>query len=846
MPKLIIDGREIEVEKGTLVIDAAEQLGIMIPRFCYHEALGNVGACRLCAVMFVDGPVKGLRMSCMVEAKDEMVVATNHPEAVAFRSAVIEWLMVNHPHDCPVCDEGGHCLLQDMTVAGGHGSRRYWGPKRTYADQHLGPLVQHEMNRCIHCYRCVRYYREYAGYEDYGVFGMAQRVYFGRFSPGRLESPFAGNLIDVCPTGTLTDKPSRYRARRWDLQRGAGICLHCSLGCSITTGVRYRDVVRIEARKNPETNDYFICDRGRYGFEYANLPKRPRQAQIDGQPASMDDAILAAAARLEQYKKTNALAIYTSARASLESQAMAVHLAHHAEFPAPSFFSGQYEREIVREIVAELDEEIVCSQKDIRDSDLIIVVLADALGEAPMLALALRQAARRGADVIVVDPRPVELPCSCTHIPASRAQSIGVLGAITRHTFAAPEKDSGFYEFWDQLPDAFPKELDATVCDVVAKKLSQARRPCVVSGTRLASAGFPGVFAGLVRLWRERGKDARLFTILPGPNAFGAALLDTTAGRSAEELLHAIESGDVTGLICAEADIFSCSINRERTRKILEKLETCIVLDHVPSDTSEMAHVFIPTQNVFEAGGGFVNQEGRLQYSTPVYAGGLPVRQDGAGSHPPRTFSSHIPGGDPRPLWQVFAQIENALVPQSPCITSGWDVIKNVFPIVPDTPPQSSDWGMRLVPAMKDGPRIGAVVCPPCIIGPATLDVLAVETVFGTEELSAYGRLVPGLAAGPEAFMHENEAAKRGFIQDDIIVMSLADGLVRAVLHVRNDMAENTLVLRRPEGLCTLVAGRIPDSGIEHQVWKERENENAGRVEYDPIETGEECPWKQR
>ncbi len=846
MPKLIIDGRQIEVDKGTLVIDAAEQLGIMIPRFCYHEALGNVGACRLCAVMFEDGPVKGLRMSCMEKARDDMVVSTNHPEAVAFREAVIEWLMVNHPHDCPVCDEGGHCLLQDMTVSGGHGQRRYWGKKRTYADQNLGPLVQHEMNRCIHCYRCVRYYREYAGYEDYGVFGMAQRVYFGRFSSGRLESPFAGNLIDLCPTGTLTDKPSRYRGRRWDMQRSPGICLHCSLGCATVNGARYREVLRVEARKNPDTNDYFICDRGRYGFEYANLPNRPRQPRIDGAPTTMDAAIRAIATRIDTCRDTHSIAVLSSTRTSLESQAMAVRFTLRAGFPPPAFFSGQYEHEIVRETVAEIDQEISCSLNDIRKSDLIFLVLTDGLGEAPMLALSLRQAVRKGADVVVIDPRHVELPCACTHIPASRAQSVGILGLLTRQAFPAPSQESDFCEFWEHLPPESPKEIDETLLADVAQKLAQAKRPISVSGTRLASAGLPGVVAGLVRFWRENEKQASLFSILPGANAFGAALLDSPASQSAEALLDAIEAGTITTLVCAESDIFTCSINRERTRKILQRLETLVVMDYLPSDATDMAHVFVPTQNVFEAGGGFVNQEGRLQYSAPVHAGGVPIRQAGNGSHPPRTFSEYIPGGEPLPLWNVLARLEKELVIDTHEVTSGWEVVRSAFPAIPDKPPQSFTHGFHLLPQKKEGPPIGAIVCPTCIIGKVNLDMLAVESVFGTEELSSYGQLIPRLASGPEAFMHEDDAKARGFLQDDILVFSLADGLVRAVLHVRSDMARNTLVLRRPEGLCTLVAGRIPDSGEEHLVWKERENENAGRVEDDPIETGEECPWKQK
>ena len=262
MPNLIIDEREIEVPDGTKVIEAAERLGIMIPRFCYHEALGSVGACRLCAVKFIEGHKKGIDMSCMVEAKDGMVVSTTHPEALAFRKFIIECLMLNHPHDCPVCDEGGHCLLQDETVSGGHGRRRYSDKKRTYLDQDLGPFVQHEMNRCIHCFRCRRFYQDFAGYRDLGVMQIGNREYFGRFESGRLESPFSGNLIDICPTGVYTDKPARFKGRRWNFERGPSLCLHCSLGCNTTGSARYREMVRLEARQNPKVNNHFICDRG--------------------------------------------------------------------------------------------------------------------------------------------------------------------------------------------------------------------------------------------------------------------------------------------------------------------------------------------------------------------------------------------------------------------------------------------------------------------------------------------------------------------------------------------------------------------------------------------------------
>ncbi len=180
MPKLIIDDIAVEVAEGVTVLEAAQSVGIPIPHFCYHPALGKAGACRVCAVKMLDGPVKGIQMSCMLPAQDGMVVSTTDHEAVAMRRQVIEWLMINHPHDCPVCDEGGECQLQDFTIAGGHGLRRYTGKKRTHVNQYLGPKIAHEMNRCIQCYRCVRFYQEFAGGTDFGVMGSAGRVYFGR------------------------------------------------------------------------------------------------------------------------------------------------------------------------------------------------------------------------------------------------------------------------------------------------------------------------------------------------------------------------------------------------------------------------------------------------------------------------------------------------------------------------------------------------------------------------------------------------------------------------------------------------------------------------------------------
>ncbi|MCF6180399.1 MAG: 2Fe-2S iron-sulfur cluster-binding protein, partial [Geopsychrobacter sp.] len=322
MPTLTIDNQQVTVNEGVTILAAAEQAGISIPHFCYHKALGAVGACRMCAVTIHNGIFKGLQMSCLIKVEEGMLVTTDDERSVAFRAQVSEWLMLNHPHDCPVCDEGGECQLQEMTIATGHGRRRYSGKKRTHKNQNLGPFVAQEMNRCIQCYRCVRTYRDYCGGGDFGVMGSRNRIFFGRFQDGPLESDFTGNIIDVCPTGVLTDKTFRFKSRPWDLQEGPSICPHCSLGCATVPGGRYRELQRVRGGINEKVNGFFICDRGRFGSSYVNHPDRPRQARSGERLIAVADALQqldVQARKLIETDGPEAVLLPGSNRASLES-----------------------------------------------------------------------------------------------------------------------------------------------------------------------------------------------------------------------------------------------------------------------------------------------------------------------------------------------------------------------------------------------------------------------------------------------------------------------------------------------------------------------------------------------
>jgi len=716
MPKIIIDDREIEVASGTKVIEAAEQLGIMIPRFCYHPALGSVGACRVCAVKFLQGPFKGVQMSCMIEAQDGMVVSTMDEEAVDFRKHVIEWLMLNHPHDCPVCDEGGHCLLQDMTIAGGHGIRRFAGKKRTYTDQYLGPLVQHEMNRCIHCYRCSRYYQEYTGYLDLGVMRSANRTYFGRFQEGILESPFSGNLTDICPTGVYTDKPSRFFGRRWDYQRSPTICINCSLGCHTVVGFRYREARRQEARFSPVVNGYFICDRGRYGHFYNGSESRPRSALISGREAAIAQALQKARKKLDQIRQEagpSAAAAVGSSRSSLETQSMLRYFCRVNNWDDPVFFTDQALSVKMKSAVTRLEPELAVSLREVEKADFILVVGADPVNEAPMLAPAMRQAYRNGAAVAVLDPRPVALPLDFTHLPVALNELGFCTGLIIKAAVdqeAAAALGQGAAEFYAAAPDEhLVDEIRREQILAVIQDLRQSRRPVIVCGTGIVPPQIPGLAADLALLLQAAKKRAGLFYLLPGANAFGAGLVSDPE-RSFLQIVEGIESGEVKALMLAECDPFNHFADRKRLERAVDQLELLVVMDYLNSEAVARADLFLPTATLYEAGGHYINQEGRLQIVAKAYKGGLPIVQSGGGDHPPRTYGVGIPAAEARPAWQMLAELtdKHSGAAKEP------DWLADITPEIAGLP-LSDD-----IPA--DGVRLdSAAVCLPEGVGTGTL-----------------------------------------------------------------------------------------------------------------------------
>ena len=522
MAVIHIDGTTVEVDSSDNLLQACLSLGIDVPYFCYHPALGSVGSCRQCAVKQFqnkDDMEAGrgrLVMSCMVAPGDDMYISVTDDEAKAFRKSMVELLMTNHPHDCPTCEEGGHCHLQDMTYMSGHSRRRYRFTKRTHHNQDLGPFIAHEMNRCIACYRCVRFYKDYAGGEDLGVYGSNNRVYFGRDKDGQFESEFSGNLTEVCPTGVFTDKThsDRYN-RKWDMQYAPSICHGCSAGCNISPGERYGELRRIENRYNGDVNRYFLCDRGRFGYGYVNRADRPTQAleRINDKHVKINiDYALDETIKRIKDKKVIGIG---SPRASLETNFSLKNLVGFDNF---STGLNHQQQALVNKCIEVLSTEGIYnpSMADIEAHDAVLVLGEDITQTSSRVALSVRQAAKneglKMAAALQTQPwlaEPVKRIAQDALSPVyvvdvtqtklediSKASVVATPEDIVKLGFKVADEIAGLADDLTQIvapqADTAERETDAmqALAQQIAYDLIQADQPLVVSGSSLSSTAL--------------------------------------------------------------------------------------------------------------------------------------------------------------------------------------------------------------------------------------------------------------------------------------------------------------------------------------------------------------------
>lgn len=629
MATLYIDNKSYEVKPGKNLLETCLSLGIDLPYFCWHPALGSVGACRQCAIKVYkdENDQKGrLIMSCMEPVTNNQRISIKDHEAVEFREHVIEWLMTNHPHDCAVCDEGGSCHLQDMTVMTGHAYRRFQFKKRTHRNQYLGPFINHEMNRCIQCYRCVRYYKDYAGGKDLDAFASRSNVYFGRHQDGVLENEFSGNLTEICPTGVFTDKTLKeHYTRKWDLTTAPSICNHCSLGCNTIAGERYGSLRLITTRYHGDINGYFLCDRGRFGYEFVNAPDRIKTASVKGQPADRDQ-VLTEVSRILSSSRTIGIG---SPRASLQS-----NYALRALVGKDNFYHGvsNNEHDLANLAIKILQEGPApnASMKSVETADAVFILGEDLINTAPMLALAVRQSVRQ---LPLQDLSKINVPV--WNDAAARELIQEDKGPLFIATVQETKLDEISTQTFHGSPDeiarlgfAVAQLIDSSlplVADLsqdtkmlalrIATALSQAKRPVIISGASCETDHVMKAAANVAWALNKKNEQAGIALVLPECNSMGLAMMQ---GQRLESAFNAVRNGLVDSVVLLENDLY----RHAKTAVVDNLLKTCknvIVLDHTNTPTVQRASIVIPAGTFAESDGTLINNEGRAQRYFQVY-----------------------------------------------------------------------------------------------------------------------------------------------------------------------------------------------------------------------------------
>src|SRR5689334_19516372 len=394
MLKLTVDGKEVEVQHGATVMDAANKLGVYVPHFCYHRKLSIAANCRMCLVEVEKAP-KPLP-ACATPATEGMKVWTHSLNAKKAQNGVMEFLLINHPLDCPICDQGGECQLQDLAVGYGHSNSRYQEEKRVVLRKELGPLVAaEEMSRCIQCTRCVRFGQEIAGIMELGLAGRGENAEIVSFVGRAVESELSGNMIDLCPVGALTSEPFRYKARTWELSRRKSVSPHDALGSNLVVQVKQNKVMRVLPLENEAINECWLSDKDRFSYEALNSEARLTKPMVrkNGQWEETDWQT-ALEFVVSSIDKTN-LGVLASPHSTLEELYLAGRLGGPADFRLRhSDFSGDGKRKGIPWLGMPITE--------LAKLDRVLVVGSFLRKDHPLIANRLRQAAKRGLQVHVL------------------------------------------------------------------------------------------------------------------------------------------------------------------------------------------------------------------------------------------------------------------------------------------------------------------------------------------------------------------------------------------------------------------------------------------------------------
>ena len=869
MAIVYVDNKPCEMNPEENLLHGCLSNGFKLPYFCWHPALGSVGACRQCAVkQFKDqNDSHGkIVMSCMTPAAEGTRISIADPEVVAFRAGIIEGLMLNHPHDCPVCDEGGECHLQDMTVMTGHDYRRYEFDKRTFRNQDLGPLVNHEMNRCIQCYRCVRYYRDYAGGNDLNAFASRDQVFFGRSEDGVLENEFSGNLVEICPTGVFTDKTLKHHyARKWDQQFAPSVCVHCALGCNTDAGERYGTLRRIVNRYNHAVNGYFLCDRGRFGYEFVNSKERLRQPVLRGRPTS---AALARQHFEETVAKGRVIGI-GSPRASLEA-----NFALRTLVGPDHFYSGMADHEaklvgLMLEILRRGPMRTP-TLHEIEECDAVLILGEDLTNVAPRMALSVRQSVRQQPIEAV---KKLKVPLWLDYgVRDAMQDAKGPLYIATPYrtrlddvataTFRAAPDDLARFGFAiahaldSRAPISQEMSQDWPLADSIARALKTARKPLVISGTSCASEAVVQAAANVAM-----AAHAELSFTAPECNTIGAALI---GGNLLHTAFQAVRDGHADTVIILENDLYRRA-PRAEIDSMLKAAPHVIVLDHQPNPTAEKAELILPAGTFAESDGTFISSEGRaqrfFQVSTPqielmaswrwlkpdhwenlddvlgAMAEALPelaAVRDAAPSSKFRIAGAKIPRSPHRESGRtsvlVNIDISEPKTPDDPDSalsfsmegtpdqppaalvpffwSPSWNSIQSVNTYQKEVggPLRGGDAGVRMFePAPRNGQAYFSVIPPAFSPRQGEWLLVPMYHIFGSDELSLSAPGIRELAAKPHVAVNTNEFAEG--VEVEVIC---GDTTLRLPVVIHPEM---------PVGAAALSVGLSPLVGIQLPAW---------------------------
>ena len=572
MPKLKVDGVEIEVPAGATVLQACELAGKEIPRFCYHERLSIAGNCRMCLVEVKPGPPKP-QASCALPAAEGQEIRTDSEMVKKAREGVMEFLLINHPLDCPICDQGGECDLQDQSVAYGRGKSRYHEQKRAVTEKYMGPLIKTTMTRCIHCTRCVRFSEEVAGVDEIGALYRGEAMQISTYLEAAAKHELSANVIDLCPVGALTSKPYAFEARPWELKKTLGIDVSDAIGANIRIDSRGREVLRILPRINDDVNEEWLADRARYCDDGLTRRRLDRPwLRVDGQlqAASWAEA-LAAVGRINPGASLAVIAgDMVDAETMFAARALAAAL-------GSSMLEGR-QTGLAYDTSSLAAVAFNSTLAGIEDADAILIYGSHVRDEAPLLNPRLRKAVKKGAKVFLIGP---------WWEPTYPVMQLG--------------DDAGVI---DNLPEA------------VASVFANAARPAIIiGGGALAKGGLASglAFAETFNLVRE------------GWNGFN--VLHFAAARMAGLMLGYSQAGGIVDIAAAQPKlVISLGADEVDWSKFAGSM--IVHIGHHGDKAAHSADVILPGAAFSEKDGTYVNTEGRVQFGEKAVFAPGDARED--------------------------------------------------------------------------------------------------------------------------------------------------------------------------------------------------------------------------